>query len=66
MWVEPGSDEYRDCFNRIFTRDPFLAGIMKIEDFDVAEGLRPDQLEILVANTTGMVTYTDDETAGAR
>ena len=62
VWVEPGSEEYLDAFNRIFKRDPFIARIMKIEDFDIAEGLRQDQLEILLANTTGMVKYTDEET----
>ena len=62
VWVEPGSEEYVDRMDQIFRRDPFIAKIMKIEDFDVAEGLRQHQLEILLENTTGMVKYADQET----
>ena len=54
--------EYVGRFGQIFKRDPFVAKIMKIEDFDVEEGLRQDQLEILLENTTGMVKYTDEKT----
>ncbi len=62
VWIEPGSAEYVDRFGQIFKRDPFVAKIMKIEDFDVEEGLRQDQLKILLENTTGMVKYTDEKT----
>lgn len=62
LWIEPGSEEYVDRIERIFKRAPFIAKIMKIEGFDAAEGLRPEQLEILLENTTGMVKYADEET----
>jgi hypothetical protein len=61
VWIEPGSDEYVDRFNRIFKRDPFLAKIMKIDDFDREQGLQDHQVKILLDNTTGMVKYTDEE-----
>ena len=50
-----------DRVERIFKRDPLIARIRKIEDFDGAEGLRQDQLEILLENTTGVVRYADEQ-----
>jgi hypothetical protein len=62
LWIEPGSEEYVDRIERIFKRAPFIAKIMKIEGFDADDGLRQEQLEILLENTTGMVKYADEET----
>ncbi len=62
VWVEPGSEEYVTRIEKIFADDPFIAKIMKVEGFDGAKGLRPDELTVLLENTTGMVKYADRET----
>jgi len=59
--VAPGSDEYRQWYERIFNRDGFMAKIMKIHDYDRKAGLTAAQLDILLQATTGLVKFAASE-----
>ncbi|MBB3048191.1 hypothetical protein FHR99_002465 [Litorivivens lipolytica] len=56
-WLEPGSDAYRQSFDRIFKRVSYLPKIYKVYDFDAAQGLTDAQLQVLLDNGSGMVRF---------
>ena len=57
--IEPGSDQYREWFEKIFNRDRFMPKIFKIHDYDRNVGLSKAQLDLLVANHSGLVKFSD-------
>lgn len=56
-WLEPGSDAYRENFERVFKRVGFTPRIYKIYDFNPEQGLTDAQLQILLKNGSGIVQF---------
>jgi hypothetical protein len=57
VWIAPGCDEYIDWFEQIFNRDKFMPKIFKIHNYDRSQGLRPDQVDTLLSNSSGLVKF---------
>ena len=58
VYLEPGSDDYREGFQKILNRFEFQKTIYKIPDYDAQQGLTEEQLQVLVDNSSGMVRFT--------
>lgn len=55
--LTPGSDVYKQSFEKIFNRDRFMPKIFKIHDYDRRVGLTAAQLDILLKATSGLVKF---------
>jgi hypothetical protein len=55
--VKPSSEAYRAGFEKIFNRHPFIARIMKIDDYRPEQGLTEAQLAVLLQAGSGLVKF---------
>lgn len=53
--VEPGSAEFKTCLEKIFNRRPFMAKILKIQDYKPELGLTPVKLALMLEEGNGLV-----------
>ena len=58
---EPGGEDYRAGFEKIFNRHRFIAGIMHIDDYRADRGLTDAQLAILLEAGSGLVKFAATE-----
>ena len=61
LYMLPGSPEYKACFEKIFNKTGFLAGILKIKDYSPEQGLTDAQMKTLVESTSGIVRFMPTE-----
>ena len=60
--LSPDGEEYKNWYTKIFSRDKFMPKIFKIHDYNSAEGLSQNHLDIMINNGSGLVEFIKGDT----